>query len=67
MSNVLPWPSGRASPIGRGRLRSVTTPDGVTRRYRYEDVAHPARFTATTLQPPGEDEVVVAQWEYDAG
>ena len=49
-----------------GRLQSVTAPDGATRRYRYEDPGNLHRFTAITMQPPGEGEAVVAQWDYDA-
>ena len=51
---------------GSGRLQAVTAPDQVVRGYRYDDPGHPHRFTAVTLQPPGEAERVVAQWDYDA-
>ena len=60
-------------PLGRwqyrihadGRLETVTGPDGVVRRYRYDDPGHRSRFTALAIQAPGEAERLVAQWSYD--
>ncbi len=49
-----------------GRLQAVTTPDGLVRRYRYEDPAHPSRFTAIAVQAPADQERIVSQWAYDA-
>ena len=49
-----------------GRVESVVSPDGMVRRYSYEDMGHPSRFTAITAAAPGVALQVLGQWSYDS-
>jgi RHS repeat-associated protein len=52
-----------------GRLRSVAGPDGIVRRYEYDDIAHPSRLTAITTEAAGKAGAAareIGRWSYDA-
>ena len=51
---------------GTGQMESVSAPDGVVRRYRYDDIGHRSRFTAIAIAAGSQAEQVVGQWSYDA-
>ncbi|NLD55109.1 MAG: hypothetical protein GX652_10660 [Burkholderiaceae bacterium] len=49
-----------------GRLRSVQGPEGVVRRYEYEDIGYPSRLSSITVAAGREPAREIGRWSYDA-